>query len=137
MEAQAEVIVPGDEIHATSRVLSKRRTSKKERGLVDLNDIVRRTFALRSYHLTTLNITVTLDLDPTDPKAWASGAEMQQMLLNLHLYNAGDTELAEQIGPDGPLYAIRARLLYRFRTYDRACQWAFAPSHRWTKRPPE
>ena len=54
---------------------------------MELNEIVRRTFALRSYHLTTLNITVNLELDEANPKAWANGAEVQQLLLNL-LINA-------------------------------------------------
>lgn len=71
----------------TSNLLAFARAGGKERSLVDLNDIVRRTFALRSYHLTTLNITVSLDLDPSDPTAWANGSEMQQMLLNF-LINA-------------------------------------------------
>jgi PAS domain S-box-containing protein len=71
----------------TSNLLAFARAGGKERTLVDLNDIVRRTFALRSYHLTTLNIAVALDLDPSDPKAWANGSEMQQMLLNF-LINA-------------------------------------------------
>jgi len=71
----------------TSNLLAFARAGSKERTLVDLNDIVRRTFALRSYHLTTLNITVNLELDESDPKAWANGSEMQQMLLNL-LINA-------------------------------------------------
>src|SRR5204863_9670032 len=46
-------------------------------------DIRRTTFALRSYHLSTLNIAVSLDLDRTDPKIWANASEVQQMLLNL------------------------------------------------------
>ena len=71
----------------TSNLLAFARAGSKERTLVDLNDIVRRTFALRSYHLTTLNITVSLELDETDPKTWANSSEMQQMLLNL-LINA-------------------------------------------------
>ena len=71
----------------TSNLLAFARAGGKERALVDLNDIVRRTFALRSYHLTTLNITVELDLDPGEPTAWASGSELQQMLLNF-LINA-------------------------------------------------
>lgn len=71
----------------TSNLLAFARAGGRERALVDLNDIVRRTFALRAYHLTTLNIVVTLDLDPSDPKVWANGSEMQQMLLNL-LINA-------------------------------------------------
>jgi PAS domain S-box-containing protein len=71
----------------TSNLLAFARAGSKERTLVELNEIVRRTFALRSYHLTTLNITVNLELDDANPKAWANGSEMQQMLLNL-LINA-------------------------------------------------
>jgi PAS domain S-box-containing protein len=71
----------------TSNLLAFARAGSKERTLVELNEIVRRTFALRSYHLTTLNIAVNLDLDEANPKAWANGSEVQQMLLNL-LINA-------------------------------------------------
>ena len=71
----------------TSNLLAFARAGGKERAIVDLNDIVRRTFALRSYHLTTLNIAVALELDPAEPTAWANGSELQQMLLNF-LINA-------------------------------------------------
>ena len=71
----------------TSNLLAFARAGGKERALVDLNDVVRRTFALRSYHLTTLNIAVALDLDASDPTAWANGSELQQLLLNF-LINA-------------------------------------------------
>lgn len=71
----------------TSNLLAFARAGSKQRTLVDLNDITRRTFALRSYHLSTLNITVTLELAPEDPKIWADASELQQMLLNL-LINA-------------------------------------------------
>jgi len=71
----------------TSNLLAFARAGSKDRTLVELNEIVRRTFALRSYHLTTLNITVNLELDEANPKAWANGAEVQQLLLNL-LINA-------------------------------------------------
>jgi len=71
----------------TSNLLAFARAGSKERTLVELNEMVRRTFALRSYHLTTLNITVNLELDDANPKAWANGSEVQQMLLNL-LINA-------------------------------------------------
>ena len=71
----------------TSSLLAFARAGGKQRNLVDLNDIARRTFALRSYHLSTLNITVALDLDPSDPKIWADASELQQLLLNL-LINA-------------------------------------------------
>src|SRR6266702_1986416 len=66
----------------TSNLLAFARAGGKERALVDVNDIVRRTYALRSYHLTTLNIAVALELDPSEPTAWANGSELQQMLLN-------------------------------------------------------
>jgi len=71
----------------TASLLAFARAGGKQRALVDLNDIARRTFALRSYHLSTLNITVALDLDPGEPKIWADGSELQQLLLNL-LINA-------------------------------------------------
>ena len=71
----------------TSSLLAFARAGGKQRNLVDLNDIARRTFALRSYHLSTLNITVALDLDPGEPKIWADASELQQLLLNL-LINA-------------------------------------------------
>ena len=71
----------------TSNLLAFARAGGRQRALVDLNDIARRTFALRSYHLSTLNIGVALDLDSTEPKIWADASELQQMLLNL-LINA-------------------------------------------------
>src|SRR3989454_12533921 len=49
----------------TSNLLAFARAGGSPRTLVDLNDIVRRTFALRSYHLSTLNIAVTLDRKST------------------------------------------------------------------------
>src|SRR5207244_7076319 len=52
----------------TSNLLAFARAGSRQRSLVDVNDLVRRTFALRSYHLSTLNITVLLELDPLDPK---------------------------------------------------------------------
>jgi two-component system NtrC family sensor kinase len=71
----------------TANLLAFARAGGRQRTLVDLNDIVRRTFALRSYHLSTLNITVSLQLDPGDPKIWADASELQQLVLNL-LINA-------------------------------------------------
>src|SRR3989441_4489513 len=71
----------------TANLLAFARAGGTQRTLVDVNDIVRRTFALRSYHLSTLNIAVTLDLTPLEPKIWADLSELQQVLLNL-LINA-------------------------------------------------
>ena len=67
----------------TQNLLAFARAGGKERTLVDLNDTLRRTFALRSYHLSTLNVAISLELDPTDPKIWANASEVQQLLLNL------------------------------------------------------
>src|SRR5437899_5779410 len=71
----------------TSSLLAFARAGSNQRALVDMNDIARRTFALRSYHLSTLNIAVSLDLDSSEPKIWADASELQQMILNL-LINA-------------------------------------------------
>ena len=71
----------------TSNLLAFARAGSTQRALVDINDIARRTFALRSYHLSTLNIAVSLDLDPSEPKIWADASELQQLILNL-LINA-------------------------------------------------
>src|SRR6266513_3603076 len=71
----------------TANLLAFARAGGSQRTLVDLNDIVRRTFALRAYNLTTLNIAVTLELSAAEPKFWADPSELQQMLLNL-LINA-------------------------------------------------
>src|SRR5881628_3197859 len=79
----------------TANLLAFARAGGSPRTLVDLNDIVRRTFALRSYHLSTLNIAVTLDLAPEEPKFWADPSELQQMLLNL-LINAEQALVAVQ-----------------------------------------
>ncbi|HEX4627519.1 MAG TPA: ATP-binding protein, partial [Gemmatimonadales bacterium] len=89
----------------TSNLLAFARAGGTQRALADLNDLARRTFALRSYYLSTLNITVSLDLDPADPKIWADASELQQMLLNL-LINAEQA----LVTVDGPrTIAIRTR----------------------------
>jgi len=77
----------------TSNLLAFARSGGSERDLIDVNDVVRRTFALRSYHLSTLNIQVVLELDPSSPVVWGNGPQLQQMLLNL-LINA-EQALAE------------------------------------------
>ncbi|HVH08463.1 MAG TPA: ATP-binding protein [Gemmatimonadales bacterium] len=71
----------------TANLLAFARAGGKQRTLVDLNDLARRTFALRAYHLSTLSISVTLELDPAEPKLWADASELQQLFLAL-LINA-------------------------------------------------
>jgi CheY-like chemotaxis protein len=71
----------------TGNLLAFARMGSKERSLVDINDLVRRTFALRSYYFATLNIAVNLELDESTPQVWGHGGDLQQLLLNL-LINA-------------------------------------------------
>ena len=71
----------------TTNLLAFARMSGPERSLVDVNELVRRTHTLRSYHLHTLNVEARLELDPSEPRVWANVSELQQMLLNF-LINA-------------------------------------------------
>jgi PAS domain S-box-containing protein len=71
----------------TTNLLAFARMSGPERSLVDINELVRRTYTLRAYHLNTLNVRVDLELDPSEPRVWANVSELQQLLLNL-LINA-------------------------------------------------
>src|SRR5207244_6713306 len=61
----------------TSNLLAFARAGSEQRALVDMNDIARRTFALRSYHLSTLNIAVSLDLKPSEPQYCADDHELE------------------------------------------------------------
>jgi len=63
------------------------RETKTERTRVDLNEIVERTLALRSYELKVENIAVETDLDARLPPTMADPYQLQQILLNL-LVNA-------------------------------------------------
>ena len=59
------------------------RETKSERRAVDLNEVIERTLALRSYELRLENIDVELALDPALPPTLADAAQLQQVALNL------------------------------------------------------
>ncbi len=61
------------------------RETAPERQPVDLNDIVRRTAALRSYELHVENIALDLELGADLPRVLADPMQMQQAVLNLIL----------------------------------------------------
>ncbi|HYL46190.1 MAG TPA: ATP-binding protein [Candidatus Limnocylindrales bacterium] len=63
------------------------RENKPERSQVNLNEIVERTLALRSYELKVENILVECDLAPGLPETMADPYQLQQVILNL-LVNA-------------------------------------------------
>lgn len=63
------------------------RETKPERTRVDLNEIVERTLALRSYELKVENIAVDCELEPNLPQTMADPYQLQQVVLNL-LINA-------------------------------------------------
>jgi len=63
------------------------RENKPERTRVDLNELVERTLALRSYELKVENITVECELAPGLPQTMADPFQLQQVILNL-LINA-------------------------------------------------
>jgi two-component system NtrC family sensor kinase len=71
------------------------RENKPERTRVDLNEIVERTLALRSYELRVENIVVECSLESGLPETMADPYQLQQVVLNL-LVNAEQALLADR-----------------------------------------
>lgn len=90
------------------------REHKPQRTLVDINQVLRSTLALRAYQLRVDNITVVTDFAPDLPPTVADPHQLQQVFLNL-INNAhqamterGDkgtltlrTSIAQYVGEDG------------------------------------
>jgi signal transduction histidine kinase/ActR/RegA family two-component response regulator len=72
------------------------RESKPERLPVDVNEIIERTLALRSYELKVANISVNSDLAPDLPRTMADPYQIQQVILNLIINS--EQALTEQRG---------------------------------------
>jgi len=71
------------------------RRHKPERTRVDVNEIVERTLALRSYELKLENIAVKCDLAQALPQTMADPYQLQQVILNL-MVNAEQALLEER-----------------------------------------
>ena len=80
------------------RLLTFARQQKPERGMVDINNILRTTFELRTYHLNTTNIKVSMELDPNLPQTAADGGQLQQVFLNVMLNAETEMRLAHDRG---------------------------------------
>ena len=97
------------------------RENQPERTRVDLNEIVERTLALRSYELRVENIVVECDLAADLPETMADPYQLQQVVLNLlvnaeqallqdrgqgqvkiRTRTAGENRIALEVSDDGP-----------------------------------
>jgi two-component system NtrC family sensor kinase len=86
-ERAAEAQKIYDEAERAGRIVKNlllfAREARAVREPANLNELVERTLALRSYELKVENIAVELELDPTLPLTLADSTQMQQVILNL------------------------------------------------------
>ncbi len=69
----------------TNNLLAFARGSGTARASVDVNELVRRTLALRAHRQAQQPYALRLELDTTEPHVWGNPAELQQVVLNLVL----------------------------------------------------
>jgi signal transduction histidine kinase/ActR/RegA family two-component response regulator len=69
--------------HIVKNLLYFARETQPERTRVDLNEVIKRTLALRGYELKIKNINVDCDLDSSLPPTMADPYQLQQVVLNL------------------------------------------------------
>ena len=69
--------------HIVKNLLYFARENQPERTSVDINEVVERTLALRSYEFRMENIVVECELSPEIPKTMADPYQLQQVVLNL------------------------------------------------------
>jgi len=67
------------------RLLNFARHQKPETVYTDINELIKNTFALQTYEMTTGNIKVTTDFDPHLPQTMADPGQLQQVFLNIML----------------------------------------------------
>jgi two-component system NtrC family sensor kinase len=87
------------------------RGAPSERAAVDLNEVVRRALALRSYEMGLEEIEIELELDPHLPPVLGDAAQLQQVLLNLVV----NSEQAIQHGRGRGHICLRTRCVSRDR----------------------
>jgi PAS domain S-box-containing protein len=81
-----------------SRLLTFSRQTKLERRLVDINELIESTLALRDYHLRVNNIKVVTRLAPDLPETVADPGQFQQVFLNLIVNAETEMRLAHDKG---------------------------------------
>jgi PAS domain S-box-containing protein len=81
-----------------SRLLAFSRQTKPERRLVDINELIEGTLALRDYHLRVNNIKVVTRLASDLPETVADPGQLQQVFLNLIVNAETEMKLAHDKG---------------------------------------
>jgi two-component system NtrC family sensor kinase len=101
--------------HIVKNLLYFARENRPERSRVDVNEVVERTVALRSYELRVENIAVHCKLDRNLPQTLADPYQLQQVLLNLVI----NAEQALLEGRGGGHIRIRTSVAHRHRPLGR------------------